>query len=268
MPILIPTSPSDHDHPYPYGQGRVRHQPALELMQFQKTGSVGLYCFDPPFHIGITRDQGGIGKDPWTTDVSTIDDMIAWSEPVAKEMHRTLRPGGSCVCMGGAHSIAAWEVAACRAGLQWMADITVLWNTGKPRNRSFGSLTTTIRWHIRPGSRHAFNAGSVKALYSNVIVATKVPLADRVHVAQKPCELTNFIVSLLSHPADLVVDPFCGSGSTVVSASMCGRSWLAGDSDLNSCYLAEKRTNRIEMEQAELRPLYFWINGKLEEIAA
>lgn len=250
------------------GQGEIRHEAALDLLGRLGPGSAGAVIADPPFFVSAGRaanwsEQCGQGQDPWATDVSSIDEMVAWSVPLADQIARSLRPGGACVMMGSSQSISAWEVAAQRAGLIWMAELVVMWNTGKPRQRKFGSLTTLIRWHAKPGLRHTFNSGDAKSIYSNVLVCDKVPVAERSHPAQKPVELTNFFVSLLTKRDDLVVDPFCGSGSTLVSAAMCGRPWLGGDTDFAYCQTAELRTKRIELEEANLRPLYLWVNCNL-----
>lgn len=250
-------------------EGTVVHREAIKLLAALPPKCAGAVISDPPFFIGMRRNEGGAGFDPWTgKDVSDLEQMIAWSIPVAVQVARVLRPGGASVVMGGSQSIAAWEVAASKAGLVWMAEMTVLWNTGKPRPRNFGSLTTAVRWHCKPGARHAFNSGDLHAIYSNVLTCTKVPQQDRVHPAQKPVELTNFLVSLLTHEDDLVIDPFCGSGSTLVSAAICGRRWIGGDSDPDMCRIANRRAKQPELEEADLRPLYLWVNGKLTEVAA
>lgn len=252
-------------------RGRVLHMDAVDMLSKQPDNSAGAIIMDPPFFVSIGRAWGwkekrGVGVDPWTKDaVSSIDEMIEWSIPLAREVARVLRPGGASVVMGSSQSIAAWEVAVSRAELRWMAELMVLWNTGKPRVRNFGSLITAIRWHTKPGSRHVFNGH--KSIYSNVLVCDKVPIKDRLHVAQKPVELTNFLVSLLTNRGDLVIDPFCGSGSTLVSAAMCERNYLGGDIDIENCRIAETRAKRWELEEANLKPLYLWHNGILDEVA-
>ena len=142
----------------------------------------------------------------------------------------------------------------------------VLWNTGKPRVRNFGSLCTSMRWYIKPGARHAFNSGDLTSIYSNVLVAKKVPVDRRVHPAQKPVELTNFLVSLLTNSDDLIVDPFCGAGSTLVSAAICDRRWVAGDQEEKWARVTERRVLHAEME--ETNPLFLWVNNKLIPVAA
>lgn len=239
---------------------------AVELLKSLPTKSVGSVISDPPFFISTGRSGGGLGDDPWLPGISGMDAIIDWSMPLATEVNRVLRPGGAAVIMGGVQSLSGWEVAASRVGLRWMAELTVLWNTGKPRSRNFGSLTTTIRWYSKSGARHEFNSGIKRAIYSNVVVCTKVPVEERHHQSQKPVELTNFLVSLLTRDDDLIVDPFCGSGGTLVSAEMLGRPWIGGDVDGAMCDVAQRRASRPEFEEGLLRPMYFWINGKTHEI--
>jgi DNA modification methylase len=114
---------------------------------------------------------------------------------------------------------------------------------------------------VKPGARHLFNSGEQRSIYSNVIVATKVPIAERLHPAQKPVELTNFLVSLLTNEDDLVVDLFAGAGSTLVSAALSGRRWLGCDNDDRYPKIAEERAENAEFEHCN--PLYLWVNGKL-----
>ena len=257
------------------GQGlaksRVYHLDALQLLGKLDPNSVGTIITDPPYFISFNRAAGwsearGIGVDPWIPDLSTTDAMIDWSLPLAQEALRVLRPGGAICVMGGAHSISAWQVAADRVGLVWMAEIIVLWNTGKPRLRNFGSLTTTIRWHAKPGSRHVFNSGDKRSIYSNVIICDKVPVHERLNPTQKPVELTNFLVSLLTADGDTVVDPFCGAGSTLVSAAICDRPFIGGDIDPEQCRLAESRLRMLVHEEGSLRPLSLWSNGSMYEV--
>lgn len=50
------------------------------------------------------------------------------------------------------------------------------------------------------------------------------------HPAQKPEELLRKIILASSNENDLVVDPFSGSGTTLVVAEQLGRRWLGCDS--------------------------------------
>ena len=61
------------------------------------------------------------------------------------------------------------------------------------------------------------------------------------HPTQKPEELVHKLVAASSHPEDWVVDPFVGSGTTLVVADRLGRRWQGADSDPGSVALARER---------------------------
>ena len=54
---------------------------------------------------------------------------------------------------------------------------------------------------------------------------------------QKPTELLERIIAASSSPGDLVIDPFDGSGTTMVAAERLNRSWIGIDQSLLACSL-------------------------------
>jgi site-specific DNA-methyltransferase (adenine-specific) len=61
------------------------------------------------------------------------------------------------------------------------------------------------------------------------------------HPAPFPVELPARLIRLYSWKGALVLDPFCGSGSTCVAASQLGRNWIGVDIDQHYVEIAEKR---------------------------
>lgn len=241
---------------------RIIHGEALEWIRGMDSGSIGMVCSDPPFFTGIGRDDGKFGADPWV-NITSIEAAASWAEPLMLELRRVTRKGGAIVVMAGVHANAAWMTAAERVGLAWMAELIVLWNKGKPRSRNFGSLHTHILWFTVPGSKHCWNWPK-KAIYSSILCCKKVPRTHRIHPAQKPVELTTFLISVLSKSEDVILDPFCGSGSTLVSAVMCNREYVGIDRDDKYCQIARKRTINPELEDEE--DILSWCNGRLEKM--
>lgn len=233
--------------------------------------AVGAIVTDPPFFISTGRSGGGEFSDPWSR-VSSLEEALNEVRPVITQSLRILRAGGSLVVMGQGIASTVWDLLARQAGFDWMAELTVLWNTGKPRLSNFGSLHTRVNWYSKPGAKHTFNSGERRSIYSNVLVCKKVPVDLRRHPTEKPVGLTNFLVSLLTRggndatatPPDLIVDPFCGSGSTLVSAAICERHWLGSDLDPTYCSNSLERTQHYELEEVE--PVHLWINGRLIEV--
>lgn len=66
---------------------------------------------------------------------------------------------------------------------------------------------------------------------------------------QKPVELLRRVIELASKPGDLVLDPFCGSGTTLVAALLSGRSYLGFDASKDAINLTlERLSNPIVSE--------------------
>ena len=61
------------------------------------------------------------------------------------------------------------------------------------------------------------------------------------HPTQKPEELIRRLILASSLEGDLVVDPFVGSGTTLVVAEKTGRRWAGADNDARFVGLARSR---------------------------
>ncbi len=64
---------------------------------------------------------------------------------------------------------------------------------------------------------------------------------NRAHPTEKAVSILEPLIQTFSRPGDLVLDPFSGSGSTLVAAALSGRSYLGIELDSSYCQLAEKR---------------------------
>ena len=71
---------------------------------------------------------------------------------------------------------------------------------------------------------------------------------------QKPLLLLERIVMLASNKGDLILDPFCGSGTTLVAAKLLNRNYLGIDSSVEAVELSRKRIeNPIRSDSKLLR---------------
>jgi len=69
---------------------------------------------------------------------------------------------------------------------------------------------------------------------------------------QKPVLLLERIIEIASDPNDIVIDPFCGSGTTLVAASILGRQYLGIDSSLEAVELSRKRLQEPTKTESNL----------------
>ena len=56
---------------------------------------------------------------------------------------------------------------------------------------------------------------------------------------------------MLSNPGDSILDPFCGSGTTLIAAENLGRRWIGIDESEDACRTAQKRF--ASLDEADMR---------------
>ncbi|MGV8142262.1 MAG: DNA-methyltransferase [Candidatus Pacearchaeota archaeon] len=76
--------------------------------------------------------------------------------------------------------------------------------------------------------------------FSNVQESKHIS-AKSAHPHQKPLDLLNKIIKHSSNEEEIVFDPFCGSGSTCISALLNKRKWIGIEKDPKYVQLAKTR---------------------------
>jgi len=71
---------------------------------------------------------------------------------------------------------------------------------------------------------------------------------ERVHPTQKPLPLMKWIINKFSDPDDIILDPFCGSGTTCVAAKMLGRRYIGIDFVQDYCDIAQQRLDGVNLD--------------------
>lgn len=66
------------------------------------------------------------------------------------------------------------------------------------------------------------------------------------HPSPKPIECMLWLVNRLTEPNDLILDPFCGSGTTCVAAKMLGRRFIGIDISPEYCEIARLRLKAVD----------------------
>jgi DNA modification methylase len=80
----------------------------------------------------------------------------------------------------------------------------------------------------------------------------------RYHPTQKPLSLMRWIIEKYSKPNDIILDPFAGSGTTLVASEELGRRYLGFELSEKYCAVARKRLdaarNQTRLFVSEARP--------------
>ena len=122
---------------------------------------------------------------------------------------------------------------------------------GQQRNRSKGGGATTATFPTRPPSRAPTGTPAARARFFYVAKAAKKernpaqgPKND--HPTVKPLKLMEYLLTLLSTPTGgVVLDPFAGSGSTLLAAKQLGRPCIGIELDEHNCEIAAARLDSL-----------------------
>jgi len=117
---------------------------------------------------------------------------------------------------------------------------------GNPREPRRGGNSTPL-WGMSDGREtHDFrDLGGASRFYYVAKASTRernAGLDERnLHPTVKPIELMRYLVRLITPPGGIVLDPFCGTGTTCIAAMLEGFHYIGIDFEPKYCEWAEKR---------------------------
>lgn len=95
-----------------------------------------------------------------------------------------------------------------------------------------------------------------KEYYSKNRKMNPVKGKSKLHPVQKPIEYINGIIELSSKKGDIILDPYCGSASTLESAYLLGRKFIGYEVDKKYYEIATNRLNKF-MESDDMIELNY-----------
>ena len=197
----------------------------LEMKKFPDK-CVDVIITDPPYGIGeSTHRASSRSKLAKTKDYGSFE----WDRKISKDyFNEMLRVSKNQIIFGGNYYAnwlppsSCWIVWDKDNGSSNFADCELAWT-------SFNSAVRKFKWRWN---------GMIQEDMKNKEV--------RVHPTQKPLPLMKWLVSNYSKENDVVLDPFMGSGSTLVAAKHLNRRFIGFD--INKQYVS----NALERLQQEI----------------
>ena len=178
---------------------------------------------DPPYLVNY-RDRTGRSL--------AGDNSSQWLKPAFAEIYRVLKPGRFCVSFYGWSKadqfLAAWRAAGFypaghlvwvksyasgHGKLDYCREQAYLLAKGQGIRPSV-ALPDVLQWHY---------AG------------------NRLHPTQKPVRALKPVIEAFTKPGEVVLDPFCGSGSTLLAAKILGRRYIGIELDAEYAKTARGR---------------------------
>ena len=209
--------------------GLIKQGDARELFKDVKDGEIGLVVTDPPFGIDTLEDNRGsqinvqveLLKD---TDNMRSDMMKELMRDVFREMKRTLKEGSHFYVFTSSEWWKFLSDLARDAGLETQ-NYPIIWlkptTTAPARGYQYAPIFETILFGWKPPRKRLLEKSA-----SACLKYKPVPSKERVHPFQKPLDLLEFLIKQSSLPGEIVLDPFAGSGTTLVAALRMRRKAL------------------------------------------
>lgn len=242
----------------------------LAYMQSLPAESVQLVYADPPF--GTNRSMQGSGGsylDHWESPAAYIE----WLRPRMEEIRRLLRRDGTLYLHLDRRSVHYARLLLDDVFGAGNFQNEIIWHYtggGRTRSRFPHKHDNILVYHRSP--RYKFNPDAVREPYAagsgyarGGIVSRagkrysphalgkvmddvwSIPIVNPMsrertgYPTQKPEALLARILAASTDEGDLVLDPFCGSGTTAVVAERMKREWIAVDLSATALEVARSR---------------------------
>jgi modification methylase len=229
--------------------GRILIGDCIAEMARLPAQSVDLVFADPPYNLQLQGDL----KRPDDSRVDAVDDD--WDKFASFSAYddftrawltacrRLMKPAATLWVIGSYHNI--FRVGTILQDLRFWILNDVVWRKSNPmpnfRGRRFTNAHETLIWAAREagGKGYTFNYEALKAGNDDVQVRSDWTVAlctgeerlkagngKKLHPTQKPEALLARVILASSRPDDLVLDPFCGTGTTGAVAKRLGRRFI------------------------------------------
>lgn len=249
---------------------------------------------DPPFNIGYKYDK--------YQDKRKREAYLAWAKDWMSVCKKVLKPHGSFYIAIGDDYAANVKIIADELGLFMRNWIIWHYTFGQQLKRKFARSHTHIFYLVNDKKRFTFNDLVVRVPSDRQLIyddrranpTGKMPNDvwqefSRVcgtfneregwHPCQMPENLLKRIIAVSSNPADCVLDPFSGSGTTAAAAYQLGRNYLGIEISEKYVENANERLTRLKeqsqgnlflsaAELNEAKRLLSDMNRPVEEITA
>ncbi len=224
--------------------------------------SVDLIVTSPPYNVDI---QYGAHDDQMS-----YGDYLAFTREWIAKCYALAKPEGRfCLNIpldknkGGQQSVCA-DITTIAKQIGWKYHSTIIWNEQNiSRRTAWGSwLSASAPFVIAPvevivvlykeswkktsGSKKSDVTRDEFMAWTNGVWNFNGESKKRIgHPAPFPIELPRRCIKLFTFVGDVVLDPFLGSGTTLVACAETGRQGIGLEIDANYCELAQKRLEKM-----------------------
>lgn len=226
----------------------------LDAMKNIEDDSVDLVLTDPPYNLGLfmkdratnlkaMRDNFFVAAG-W--DDLEFDEWQHDMDQLFEELARVIKRRGSVIMFMSIIKVESIIKLAEKHGFYYKT--TGIWHKTNPmpRNMNLHFINSTECWIYFTYKAHTGTYNNNGKAIHDFFETSVTPAGEKKygkHPTQKPITLLEQFVTLLSNENDVILDPFCGSGSSGVAAIKNKRKFIGIDINEQYC---EMSRNRIE----------------------
>ena len=191
-----------------------------------------LLLTDPPYNIAQKNNFTSMGRKG--LDFGDWDkgfDQEAWLHKIDD----LISPNGSVVIFNTFQNLALTQKILEGYGFVYKDFIIMKKNNPMPRNRERRYINSCeyALWMTRKDAKWIFNMQNSK-YDSNVIDCNVVAGKEKTaHTTQKPISVIKDLILRHSNENSIIIDPFCGSGTTMIASKELGRKCVCIELDKN-----------------------------------
>jgi len=238
----------------------------IEVLGKLREPFADLIFADPPFNIGYKYDK--------YYDKVKKNNYIAWTKDWMAACKKVLKPHGSFYIAIGDEYAANVKIIADELGLFMRNWLIWHYTFGQQTKNKFARAHTHIFYFVNDKNNFTFNDCAVRIPSDRQLIyndrranpAGKMPddvwdeysrvcgtFKERTgwHPCQMPENLLKRIIAASSNVGDCVLDPFCGSGTTVAVAKQSGRNYVGIEISEKYVEQANKRLAQLKNRQSE-----------------
>lgn len=163
------------------------------------------------------------------------------------EAYRVLKEDTHCYIMVNARNLKDLQTEAEKVGFKFVN--ILIWNKNNATPNKYYMQQAEFILLLRKGkARNINNMGT-----SNILSAYNI-IGNKLHPTQKPVELMEVLISNSSDEGDTILDPFFGSGSTIIAAEKLNRKAIGFEIDEEYYKTAKERIeNKTDRQDFQCR---------------
>jgi site-specific DNA-methyltransferase (adenine-specific) len=201
----------------------VLHGDCIDVMSRLPDSCVDFVLTDPPYLVRFRDRKGRTVKN---------DDNAAWLSPAFEQIYRVLKPDSLCVSFYGWNKVDLFTAAWRAAGFRIVGHVVFA--------KRYPSSAGFLGYHHECAYLLAKGRPSLPAKPVPDVLDWRYT-GNRLHPTQKPVESLKPLVEAFCPQGGVVLDPFAGSGSTLVAARDLERHFIGIELDAEHYRTASKR---------------------------